>query len=62
MSVGTATRDGTLASHPNAGAAVDPATTALVPVIIDFNLLVAAGAQANETRDVLDRARAVAHG
>jgi AcrR family transcriptional regulator len=42
--------------------AVDPGIAALVPMIIGFNLLVAAGAPANETRDVLDRARAVARG
>ena len=42
--------------------AVDPGTAALVPMIIGFNLLVAAGAPAHETRDVLDRARAVARG
>jgi AcrR family transcriptional regulator len=42
--------------------AVDPGTAALVPMIIGFNVLVAAGAPAHETRDVLDRARAVARG
>ena len=42
--------------------AVDPGTAALVPMIIAFNLLVAAGAPAHESREVLDRARTVARG
>jgi TetR/AcrR family transcriptional repressor of nem operon len=42
--------------------AVDPGTAALVPMVIAFNVLLAAGAPAHETRDVLDRARAVARG
>ena len=40
--------------------AIEPRTTALVPIIIGFNLLVAAGVPAHEARDVLDSARALA--